>query len=40
MRAPSSYWLYVLVTWKMKPELHLVEDSASELPPKERVSVV
>ncbi len=39
-RFGKDYWLYVVVNCKTKPELHLIQDPASKLNPKEEVSVV
>ena len=39
-RFGKDYWLYVVVNCKTKPELHLIQDPASKLTPKEEVSVV
>ena len=35
-----DYGLSVVVNWRKKPELHLIQDPASKLNPKEEVSVV
>ena len=39
-RYGKDYWLYVVVNCKTQPELHLIQDPASKLNPKEEVSVV
>jgi hypothetical protein len=39
-RFGKDYWLYVVVNCKTRPELHLIQDPASKLNPKEEVSVV
>jgi hypothetical protein len=39
-RFGKEYWLYVVVNCKTKPELHLIQDPAAKLNPKEEVSVV
>ena len=39
-RFGKDYWLYVVVNCKTQPELHLIQDPASKLNPKEEVSVV
>ena len=39
-RFSEDYWLYVVVKCKTRPELHLIQDPASKLSPKEEVSVV
>ncbi len=39
-RFGKDYWLYVVVNCKTEPELHLIQDPASKLSPKEAVSVV
>jgi hypothetical protein len=39
-RFGKDYWLYVVVNCRSKPELHLIQDPASKLSPKEEVSVV
>lgn len=39
-RFGKDYWLYVVVNCHTKPELHLIQDPASKLNPKEEVSVV
>ena len=39
-RFGKDYWLYVVVNCKATPELHIVQDPASKLSPKEEVSVV
>jgi superfamily II DNA or RNA helicase len=39
-RFGQEYWLYVVVNCKTNPQLHLIQDPASKLHPKEEVSVV
>ncbi|MBN1909331.1 MAG: DUF3883 domain-containing protein [Pirellulales bacterium] len=39
-RFGNDYWLYVVVNCKTTPELHVIQDPASKLSPKEEVSVV
>ncbi len=39
-RFGKDYWLYVVVNCKAKPELHVIQDPASKLSPREEVSVV
>lgn len=39
-RFGKDYWLYVVVNCKTNPELHVIQDPASKLNPKEEVSVV
>jgi len=39
-RFGEDYWLYVVVNCKSTPELHLIQDPASKLSPKEEISVV
>ena len=39
-RFGKDYWLYVVENCKTKPDLHLIQDPASKLSPKEEVSVV
>jgi len=39
-RFGKDYWLYVVVNCKSQPELHMIQDPASKLSPKEEVSVV
>lgn len=39
-RFGEDYWLYVVVNCKTTPQLHLIQDPASKLNPKEEVSVV
>lgn len=39
-RFGKDYWLYVVVNCKSNPQLHLIQDPASKLSPKEEVSVV
>lgn len=39
-RFGKDYWLYVVVNCKSDPQLHLIQDPASKLSPKEEVSVV
>ena len=39
-RFGNDYWLYVVVNCKSDPELHIIQDPASKLNPKEEVSVV
>jgi Protein NO VEIN, C-terminal len=39
-RFGRQYWLYVTVNCKSNPELHLIQDPASKLNPREEVSVV
>lgn len=39
-RFGQDYWLYIVVNCKSDPELHLIQDPASKLHPKEEVSVV
>ena len=39
-RFGKDYWLYIVVNCKTQPELHLIQDPASKLSPKEAVSVV
>ena len=37
-RFGKDYWLYVVVNCRTRPELHLIQDPASKLSPKEEVS--
>lgn len=39
-RFGKDYWLYIVVNCRSQPELHLIQDPASKLNPKEEVSVV
>ncbi|NLE38620.1 MAG: DUF3883 domain-containing protein, partial [Pirellulaceae bacterium] len=39
-RFGKDYWLYVVVNCKTRPELHLIQNPASKLSPREEVSVV
>jgi len=39
-RFGKDYWLYIVVNCASQPELHLIQDPASKLSPKEEVSVV
>jgi hypothetical protein len=39
-RFGKDYWLYVVVNCRTKPELHIIQDPASKLSPREEVSVV
>jgi len=39
-RFGDQYWLYVVVNCKTNPELHLIQNPAAKLTPKEEVSVV
>ncbi|NLE58439.1 MAG: DUF3883 domain-containing protein [Planctomycetes bacterium] len=39
-RFGKDYWLYIVVNCKTNPQLHLIQDPASKLSPKEEVSVV
>ncbi len=39
-RFGKDYWLYVVVNCKTNPQLHLIQDPASKLHPREEVSVV
>ena len=39
-RFGEQYWLYVVVNCKTKPELHLIQNPAAKLTPREEVSVV
>lgn len=39
-RFAEDYWLYIVVNCKLTPELHLIQNPASKLNPKEEVSVV
>ncbi|HVC98494.1 MAG TPA: helicase-related protein [Pirellulales bacterium] len=39
-RFGADYWLYIVTNCKTAPELHLIQDPASKLSPKEEVSVV
>ena len=39
-RFGKDYWLYIVVNCKTQPELHLIQDPAAKLNPKEEVSVV
>ena len=39
-RFGQEYWLYIVVNCKSQPELHVIQDPASKLSPKEEMSVV
>jgi len=39
-RFGKDYWLYVVVNCRTGPELHLIQDPALKLNPKEEVSIV
>ena len=39
-RFQDDYWLYIVVNCKSDPELHLIQNPASKLHPKEEISVV
>ena len=39
-RFGQEYWLYIVANCKSQPELHMIQDPASKLSPKEEVSVV
>ena len=39
-RFAKDYWLYIVTNCSSTPELHLIQDPASKLSPKEEVSVV
>jgi hypothetical protein len=39
-RFGKDYWLYIVVNCRSNPELHMIQDPASKLSPKEEVSVV
>ena len=39
-RFGKDYWLYVVVNCRTEPGLHIIQDPASKLTPKEEVSVV
>jgi len=39
-RFGKDYWLYIVVNCRTEPELHMIQDPASKLSPKEEVSVV
>jgi len=39
-RFGKDYWLYVVVNCRMEPRLHIIQDPASKLTPREEVSVV
>ena len=39
-RFGQEYWLYIVVNCRSQPELHMIQDPASKLSPKEEVSVV
>jgi superfamily II DNA or RNA helicase len=39
-RFGNDYWLYIVTNCRSTPELHLIQDPASKLSPKEEVSVV
>ncbi|MBI3467151.1 MAG: DUF3883 domain-containing protein, partial [Planctomycetes bacterium] len=39
-RFGDDYWLYVVVNCKTSPQIHLIQDPASKLNPREEVSVV
>jgi superfamily II DNA or RNA helicase len=39
-RFGKDYWLYIVVNCRSNPELHMIQDPASKLHPKEEVSVV
>ncbi len=39
-RFGKDYWLYLVVNCRSNPELHMIQDPASKLHPKEEVSVV
>jgi len=39
-RFGKDYWLYIVVNCRSQPELHMIQDPASKLNPKEEISVV
>ncbi len=39
-RFGKDYWLYIVINYRSNPELHMIQDPASKLSPKEEVSVV
>jgi len=39
-RFGKDYWLYVVVNCRTEPELHLIQNPAAKLDPREEVSVV
>jgi hypothetical protein len=39
-RFGKDYWLYVVVNCRTEPKLHIIQDPASKLTPREEVSVV
>jgi hypothetical protein len=39
-RLGDQYWLYVVMNCKSRPELHLIQNPATKLTPREEVSVV
>ncbi|MGH7139089.1 MAG: DUF3883 domain-containing protein [Pirellulales bacterium] len=39
-RFGNDYWLYIVTDCRGAPQLHLIQDPASKLSPKEEMSVV
>lgn len=39
-RFGADYWLYIVIDCRGEPQLHIIQDPAAKLSPKEEMSVV